>query len=281
MGESMDGEVPARWVEIVNATQELVMRRQAAPLWPVGAGSRLFRDDVRAAPWSISDAARSSMGAALDHLHALCVLVTSTGFLHVHAAYALARGCLENAAVALWIVSPEESAVRTERALRWYATDFRDSARAREEIGHDKRGFLDEMLVDLDRVDASTGFSGSVRQSLDHTQILRDVDALVPRGEAHLLFLWRVCSGFAHGRRWPALALVTDEQLADLENDDRNPRLTNSLDRLLAPTLAGFNLLASAIDTFTESAPEDRDRSGITERSKDRRRLDPKPSRPR
>lgn len=63
----------------------------------------------------------------------------------------LARGAIENLATALWILGPNQRAVRIERTLRWHVKNATDQLSATERFEPSKRT-LDDRLQDLERL---------------------------------------------------------------------------------------------------------------------------------
>ena len=104
-GTLTDAQIMQAWDLIHARADDLVTRGQQAHLWPVAGGSALGEDDRRSDPWRPSHAASAALSASLDHLHALSHSLTMEGaVLHARAPFTLARGAIENAATALWIV---------------------------------------------------------------------------------------------------------------------------------------------------------------------------------
>ena len=253
-------QVSEAWRRIYTRTDGLAKRGQIEHLWPVAAGSALREDDRRSDPWRVSHAASPALSAALDHLHTLSVLVVDARVLHTHAPFTLARGCLENAAAALWIVGPSKRADRITRGLRWYATDARDADQAIREARLERRRPLGERLRDLQDTATRNGCdpTAAVKQ-VSSTEVLRYVDALMTGRRLGALFPWRLCSGFAHGRPWAALGvLAREERPSAAEPGVVHLRQTSSLDRLLYPAGVGLDVLDLAISIYEQRATDHR-----------------------
>jgi hypothetical protein len=197
------------------------------------------------------------MGTALDHLHALTTLAVGGTALHAYAPFTLARGCLENAAVALWIVNPKQRNDRIIRALTWYHTDIQDFGRASEGTGIDMSQILVAQIRQLRQIAATCGCDASLlTKPVNSTDVLRYADSVMRHQGVRPLFVWRLCSAFAHGRHWPALVgLVQLEQHA--ADDDLNvysSRRIGSFERFLHPALVGLGVLDLAISTYERRA---------------------------
>lgn len=95
-------QVSQAWRRVYERTKQLQAARESQ-VWDVAAGSPLAGDDRVSNPWYTSHAAANALSAAVDHLHALSVLVCEARVLHTNADFTLARCCLENAAIAIWI----------------------------------------------------------------------------------------------------------------------------------------------------------------------------------
>lgn len=135
----------------------------------------------------MSHAVKMEITAAVDHLHALCVLVFS-GFLHLAAPATLARGALETASTAIWIMSPTGRNERITRALQWAVLDIRDSDRATTGAGIPVPTPLQDRLDKVETV--------AVRRGLDFAKIRVGFTSThaVTAAEAHTKSL-RVLSG--------------------------------------------------------------------------------------
>jgi hypothetical protein len=251
-----DAQISRAWGEISIRANELVARRQAALLWPVEHGSQLAGDNTRSNPWRTSDIASAAMGTALDHLHALTTLAVDGAALHAYAPFTLARGCLENAAVALWIVNPKQRNDRIIRALTWYHTEIQDFSRASEGTGVDMSKILAAQIQQLRQTAARCGCDASLlTRPVNSTDVLRYADSVMRHQGVQPLFVWRLCSAFAHGRHWPALVgLVELEQRAADDLNIHSSRRIGSFERLLHPALVGLGVLDLAIRTYERRA---------------------------
>jgi hypothetical protein len=255
-----DAQVSHAWRSIHARADELMARGQTEPLWPVEPRSPLQEDDRRCHPWPASHAAAAGLTAGLDHLHALTHSITRPDpVLHARAPYTTARGCLENAAVALWIVHPKGRAERILRALRWYATDAIDGDRATREVGITPPRPLAERLADLRTTAERNGCDpDEAVRPIRSTAVMQYVDPLTSQDGIGPLFAWRLCSGFAHGRPWAAIGALENQPQPTDEPGVVHLRQTGSLDRLLHPALLGLDLLNLAISTYEVRATNHR-----------------------
>jgi hypothetical protein len=193
--------------------------------------------------------------AALDHLHALGTSVMSpTPVLHNSAPYTLMRGAIENAATALWIVHPASRQERITRTLRWFANDARDGETARQGAGLPLPGKpLREHIAELGTIAVACGCDPvEATRNMVSTEMLKYADPLFPDTSASVLFIWRLCSGFAHGRQWASLGLLDREVTPSGQPDVSRMRQTNSLDKVLSIGLAALDVFDLASATFQE-----------------------------
>lgn len=87
-------EVESAWGKIKILADDLVERSGRENGFSIEPGSPLAGDDKHSSPYQVSHAIKMSITAAVDHLHALSVLVCNSGFLHLAAPATLTRGAL-------------------------------------------------------------------------------------------------------------------------------------------------------------------------------------------
>ncbi|MFD6107445.1 hypothetical protein ACFWFQ_32820, partial [Nocardia salmonicida] len=202
-------QVEAKWVEMAPVIDLMAKRIGTENEFPVASGSSLAGDDAASDPYQVSHVVMSSMTAGIDHLHALKVLVRDARVLHNLAPFTLARGALENLSLAFWVLHPQQRDVRIERALRWWAQNFKDADKAcspRKIPNSDAEPKLLKLEAVAQRRPAIPGIrSGhrstpAVEYTQNHAKAARSV-----------LFTWQLCSGFAHGRAWARLGASEQE----------------------------------------------------------------------
>ena len=182
--------------------------------------------------------------AAVDHLHAVKVLVVDQRVIHLAAPASLARGALENLAAAYWVLGPESRDERIARALRWHAKNFKDqeTAVAHLDLPHHKP--LETKLKKLDSVAARRGLEAQpLHRGYTSTEAVTFAEAKAPDLELGVLLPWRLCSGFAHGRPWAYLGMSDREEAETDDENVVNLRLTSNETKALYPTLAAMRLL--------------------------------------
>lgn len=195
-----DEQAQAALQKIDSYAAELVERSETESGFAVTPSSELARDDARCQPYHVSHAARTSLSAAVDHLHAMCVQVLRTGVLHLYAPASLARGALECASTAIWLTRPGVSDERVARALKWNVADVRDGDRAFTGAGIPVRTPLEVRIDKIEIVATRCGLpfkpiSGGYRSS-DAVKEAQDLLDSSPYGSADA-----VAAGKGHSPR--------------------------------------------------------------------------------
>jgi hypothetical protein len=206
--------------------------------------SWLGEDDAWADPFQVSHAVKQCLVSAVDHLHACKVLVADAGAMHLAAPGSLVRGSVGSAAAAFWMLHPKDRAIRVTRALRWRAKDVHDDYVALSGINPDadeKRAAQTERLAEVaarhSEIDA-----GVLSKGLNSTAMIEYADQNT-RDDLKVLLMWRLCSGFAHGRQWAALAWGLRETFPTSDPDVLSVKFTNDLTRVVMMTLTATHLI--------------------------------------
>lgn len=180
------------------------------------AGSDLAGDDLLTHPFDLSQSVALSLGSARDHLQALRTMTEGAQALHMVAPYTLIRAGLENSAYALWLLKPDDRALRVRRRLVMAVRDADEECAAFELLGDPavaervkaKRRRRIEGLVEAagiahgDVFGKAPGFGSIVRQA-----------GPVPRSSiADLEGVWKLCSGYSHGQSWSLLSTAVMDQ---------------------------------------------------------------------
>src|SRR5680860_715866 len=111
-------DIAAKWEDMAPLIETL--QSSGPDLFEVRPDSRLAADDARRYGYPVSHAVRWCAAAAIDHLHAVKMLVVDSGVHHLYASSTLARTAIETAATGLWILWPEEQDIRAERCIQWW-----------------------------------------------------------------------------------------------------------------------------------------------------------------
>lgn len=240
------------WQTLAEQIEALQERSNTPAAGAVHPRSSLAADDRRLEPYNASHAAHILAGSAVDHLHALCALVS--GQLHAYAPFTLVRAAIETAATGLWIVGPGDRQVRVLHTLQWTAADIIDSDLAVTGIHLPMPRTRSARLADLEALALKSGLASkdAVRRPRS-TDIVRYAESLAVNS-GNVLIAWRWCSGFAHGRRWPALAGLEREVFTNEEGEVLQIRLTSEPGRVLFGALIGLDLMKQLLVLYDKRA---------------------------
>ncbi|ROP40709.1 hypothetical protein [Saccharothrix texasensis] len=248
--ESDEQRAQAKLIEIAEFATRLIDRSGTPEGFNIQPGSPLAVDDSLSSPYQVSFAARACLTTAIDHLHAACALVLKTGFLHVAAPATVVRGVLECASTALWMLAPAASEERITRGLRWYIKDVSDGDKAATEIGISVPTPLQKRKDKIKAVADARGLPfDTIKRGYSSTEAVTAAKThLDSQHPLDVLFYWRLCSGFAHGRAWPMLGFA--EVLEKLPTADPTVSMTkteNTYERVLALTMTAALTTKSAV----------------------------------
>lgn len=247
------------WPDVIRVIDALVDRAERGGLDGVRPRTSLATDDARTSPFQTSHAVQMLVNAAIDNLHGVRHLIwgprgewTGEPVIHQAAHYVLARGAIENAAAALWILAPASRADRVTRTLRWHAQNVIDQVNALAEISEAEQPDLAKRLDRLAEI--GTAALGSepprLRRGYTATETLRHATALDTQASMPPIFVWRLCSGFAHGRPWASLSFQEIEKHPTVDPDVFAARVTSDLTRALLAPKAGLHLLERVIKLY-------------------------------
>jgi hypothetical protein len=182
----------------------------AAKPTTVENGSSFSGDDAKTEPFQLSHGVAQSITNAVDHLHCFRMALTGTGDsvlrLHTYAPFTLLRGAIENAAIAVWVMSSNNRKERVTRHLWHELTSVRRLQSlleaAGEPVGQVTLG-RKNALLDL------AAACGIDRRAVDNRDLTASIivksasDAAgLTDGQLPLAFLfWKMCSAIAHGDR--------------------------------------------------------------------------------
>lgn len=241
-----DPKVAQGWARFAQTVESLRARVDSPGGLAVLPGSSLARDDALTDPYRISHAIQTSVVAATDHLDAVRQLVVVDQVLHTAATWTLARSALENLAVAYWLLTGDRRA-RVERLLSYQAQNANDArVAAREpEAGIKQRQVVRDRLT---RIAAGAEVAGTRYISgFKVTTVLKWTDDHAP---TRPLWIWRVCSGLAHGRQWAYLGALDQDHIASAEPGVTTLKLTSSYVHALIPVLDGAHLATEVFRIF-------------------------------
>lgn len=160
--------------------------------------------------------------AAEDNLHGVRVMIRDAQVIHTFAEYAMVRGAIESAAMAWWLMAPEDRRERVKRHLRliWRDTlDMHEALGDLQEIEARKETRRQEILeaasaagIASNDAFARWGYKGIVQAFSEATKV-------------PALLTWQAASGMVHARRWAMGAL------SSLEAQHRFPTRNRSRQR--------------------------------------------------
>ena len=181
----------------------------AAKTTTVENSSSLAGDDAKTEPYQLSHGVAQSITNAIDHLHCFRMALTGTGDnilrLHTYAPFTLLRGAIENAAIAVWILSPSSRDDRIIRYLRHELTSAKKLKKILKVAGdpvapgtHERENELlaiaDARSIDRSKITDEVTATEIVKSASETTGFKDDEMDLV-------LVFWKLCSGIAHGDR--------------------------------------------------------------------------------
>jgi len=178
------------------------------------------------------------LSSTLDALRTIEIIL-GQNVLPMTSLYPLLRGVYENAATAVWIISPDSRDVRLQRSYRLINQEIADQQEFSRSIGVEstervlvQRKELDDLLA----ARPSVGTLREIRNAPKATEIVTALDTVMSRtaeGKPPLFVLWQLFSGMAHGRQWAAVTLLNrTEAIADAVSDtawvkmESSPRMT-------------------------------------------------------
>lgn len=225
--------------------------------WVISPGSPLVGDDRATAPHQTSHTAHGALGVALDHLHALTFLAAEHKTLHLNAAYSLARGAIENAAITYWLVAPTSRRDRVLRTLRLHAMDVHDATNAMDDLGATGLVTLDERMSQLRALAAAAGIDSTganwPRRVTSVEMVKALDDGLKLDTKPGPLGAWRLFSGMAHGRPWASAAFL-DREVTPVDGLVSKVRRASTPDRVLFAASMAQDVIALAIGTYEQRA---------------------------
>jgi hypothetical protein len=250
-----DEQVGEQWGQIASGTNRMMERVGDPNEFPLASGSSLFGDDKHSDPYHVSHTAQACLVAGVDHLHTAKSHLLDFGVLPAQSLFSVIRGALENFAAAYWILHPRLRNDRVERTLRWHAKNFKDQKTALEPLGLADETTRDAKLAKLDAIATPRGIStASVRSVYTSTSAVQYCELNAPRGR-DVVFAWRLCSGFAHGRPWAYLGMSErNEQFETTDPKVVKLKLTSNPDRVLYPAQQAYLLMIDLVELLQARA---------------------------
>lgn len=185
---------------------------------------------------------------SLEHLQTLSDLVASNPLRPIPP-YTLCRAAIENAAASIWVLSPQERQTRVLRRLHFAADDHRDSVKVQELGGLVPVPSLQERLARLADLGTRAGLTSSdvLGGTASWTSVVRAADGFLQNSEHEVEMLWRLSSGFAHGRPWANLSGLQRGEVAEVGGDVVHIEMTSSIKTLSLCVGVTLQLLEAAL----------------------------------
>lgn len=189
--------------------------------------------------------------SAANHMRAFRDSLLKTETVYASASITTLRGALEPAALALWMVQPDDRPERVKRALRTHYDNLDEFRKYKNAKGvTEDAAELAESLCDLREFANTILGSETGLGRPDTTDVLRVVAGADAEG------LWRITSGIAHGVDWTKLeGFYTSATRASgrptpglylLPDLDLIRRLTRTVHQLYTAALTTYRARAAA-----------------------------------
>jgi hypothetical protein len=218
----------------------------------IESSSPLAGDAAKSPQHRVDHAAWSAIAHAIDHLHAVKALVIDARKLHPYAPYSLLRAAIENAATAVWLLEPSDRSTRLERCLRLAYNEAAESGNARELIpkAFEGKRTAEERKAEIKTLAKSLGLNvGYVCGGFYYSTVVKQAGEAAQLGrEAELM--WRICSGFAHGRQWASLGVLERAVRESSEDAVSLLQLTTTLEQLALCAQVPLALTNDALHLF-------------------------------
>jgi hypothetical protein len=233
----------------------------------VQRASSLWADDQKTFPHNLSHGVQHALSVSVDHL--VCLRATVRQFdhkgrpahvIHMNAQYSLARGALENAARALWLVDPGNRLERITRRLRLSYKELSDSYSVRELLDAPSTRTLKERQGQLLALLVAAGVPEdqapkTIKQGPMYADILSDaggrlrVGARPELGPVVCKGLWKACSALAHGDQLGAVNFLDREELRN-DGDVALVAFTGSIPLLAQATYVAVRIIERSFEVF-------------------------------
>jgi hypothetical protein len=207
-----DGIAHLRLARVFEAI-DFWLQRQSPDFGEPVVASSLGDIDRRTAPYQVSHAVKALLASAVDHLHTLRNLTVEAEVLH-RSAPTLIRPAIENASVAIWILSGEDRKERIIRRLRLQWANYNDAKTMQELLsGADASEWLDVRRDKLRAKAVDAGLDSDERNLVlnripGYSTIVRKAGNEVPQLSTDTaLICWRACSGISHADTWATFSI--------------------------------------------------------------------------
>ncbi|MEU8001523.1 hypothetical protein AB0B66_10220 [Catellatospora sp. NPDC049111] len=195
------------------------------------SGSSLADDDQLTGKYPVSGGAWHHITVAVDHFNTLRAATVGRGdhenltlLPFLSGQYTLLRAVIENACTALWLLESPSQSDRVLRRLELAANDIRNDELYRALINRPGRKTKEQLLAEVRTIaNAAVPAHRSKFEKLGYKEIVSVGGAASTIGGDRAVFLWRSCSGLAHGDGG-ALLHASDHEFG--MGDDGTPTLS-------------------------------------------------------
>lgn len=249
------GLVPDGDAMLATIENWLAMTGQTSP--EVEAQSPLAGDARWSPELQVAHGAWSALAYAVDHLHAVKTLVADARVLHTHAPFTLLRSAIENAATAVWLLAPGPRTKRVSRRLKLAHHEAWESGNVHKLMSAETlagKRTAEERMTEIRGLATSLGISPSdVAGRFGYESVVRQAGEATGLGEDLAALLWRLCSGFAHGKYWASLSFLERQEVPRAgEAGVLDVRLTTDIDRILTVTQVPFLFTDRALQLYEQ-----------------------------
>jgi len=187
-------------------------RMESAPVSPE-ADSSLFKDDVAAFPYLVSQAVGAQLVSAADHWDALRMLLHDFHVVHARAPFTLLRAAVENSATAVWLLGPASRDVRVLRRFRLEWKNFADLENVEELVAGEPSTSRADTQGALQKIARAGGLTEEMvsqvaSRPVGFRTIVETAAADAPRcglSGVQAVYCWMAASGIAHAQRWAVI----------------------------------------------------------------------------
>ena len=267
-----DEQYQRKLLDLLNESQSFEAYMADVPAWRVEDHSSLAADDQRIHPYELSHAVRHSLVVAIDHLRGLRQQMVTGPVpqerrkrrrMHVqlglapYAPLTMARGAIENAAKAVWMISPPGRLDRVKRRIGVRAGELDNAHQLHKTIGVDPKIPLEQRRQELLDLLTQAGVpeheaTEFVKKPPKHRRIVREAGESTPLGR-DLVILWSMCSAVAHGELTATLGLL-EREVIRRENGVVLARVTGQWSLVFWAALAARDLIARGLNLYQERA---------------------------
>lgn len=176
-------------------------------------GSSLIGDDAATQPYHISHAAWRGLSISIDHLYT-ARLTIAAGVLPTYSGFTVLRAAMENAATAVWLLSPSNRNERILRRLRLANTDMIQFDRLATLMNSVQPRTLQQRQSDLKQIAAARNIPDAfIKKGLGYEEIVETAGAATPMTAIVCKVVWKSCSAVAHGDMSTLLGMIEHEQI--------------------------------------------------------------------